>query len=1092
MMRLGICLERYPAYLLVICLFFIVGFYIHNSYEDRLKIYQNLDLEKSKNYYNNSKLKAFQESRLLFSEVFSDYAFKKALKSASASPTLESSHGELLYSLASPVLFSTESSLKSLRFYTDKLNSILVLNRDDGEYIEPTKERFLDVDERDFFIDRDGEFHYVERVFFQGTFVGFVEFVIDSKDVLNPSRDVFGGDILLLFDSKFLDPRSKLDSGCVGVLEGAYCYKDGRSENSRIYGDYIAFIEEDSDLQNAIKMSLEQCKYSKELSKNICITPQHKVHGYEGYMVSINKLLAYREIYNDYIYRSLSSAIFFVMILYLFYKTEIARAKTHRFGKILEKSNHEIFVCDGEDFKFILANEKSCKKLKLKKEELLRRDLFSIAPDLSREELTRKIESKKSGELIIIFTYFKDSKGGGYDVRLSIQKLKENDKEILLLNAQDISEKLLLEKEISNQSLFLEKVLDAIPAPIYVKDSKSRYLVANKETRDVLGVKSFSEIVGRSDFELDLKPEIANRFFEQDRYVLDKKEELIIDSEFVFHHLLNQNIIYKTVKIPLLDLKYPREENMLLGISIDITKNEFLKKEIERVNEELFELANLETQKREQSELRYKELFENIIDAIVVLEYDKKKECYALSEINRAACDIFGKTREEIINSPCEISSLLEPVDEKESIISLFKERENPSTTYKIKANDIEVPIKITTHSYFEHDRYLTILSIEDISEKSLLKQEKIEQRKLFETLFKKAGSGICFLDRDGFIIKANRGFSSMIGHKSKDLNGEKFFDYLEKGSKEGAMQAHENHFANEIDLQSEYTLESKNGEKVVVFGSSVIIKNEKGEKYRLLILEDISKLKKLEQKQKEQERLMLQQAKMAEMGDMIGAIAHQWRQPLNSINAAAMKIRFSYELGSLDAKIVDDSSIFIENQCLKMSDTINDFMNFFKPSKEKENFNLKEIFEKIDTMLGAQLKNRNISFELNIEEDITIYGYKNELEHVFLNIIANARDAFESKNIEGAYIKVESSLFRDEELVEIKVEDNAGGIPADVIDKIFNPYFSTKETNKGTGIGLYMSKTIIDKSFGGSLRAENEDEGAMFIVEIPMSKKEN
>jgi signal transduction histidine kinase len=288
--------------------------------------------------------------------------------------------------------------------------------------------------------------------------------------------------------------------------------------------------------------------------------------------------------------------------------------------------------------------------------------------------------------------------------------------------------------------------------------------------------------------------------------------------------------------------------------------------------------------------------------------------------------------------------------------------------------------------------------------------------------------------------------------------------------------------FNNSSDIQNEYILKSKNSKSSNVLGSSVMIRNNH-EAYRLLILEDITKIKNLEDSQKEQERMMAQQAKMAEMGDMIGAIAHQWRQPLNSINAASMKLRFLYELGKLENTNLAETTEFIESQSSKMSDTINDFLNFFKPSKERDMFSVNEVVENIKKMLGVQLENRNITLISDIEEDLMIYGYKNELEHVILNLITNARDAFEGKNIHPQIIELTAKSSGDK--ISISVEDGAGGIPEKIIDKIFNPYFSTKPTDKGTGIGLYMSKNIIEKGFHGKISVENSENGARFEITL-------
>ena len=165
------------------------------------------------------------------------------------------------------------------------------------------------------------------------------------------------------------------------------------------------------------------------------------------------------------------------------------------------------------------------------------------------------------------------------------------------------------------------------------------------------------------------------------------------------------------------------------------------------------------------------------------------------------------------------------------------------------------------------------------------------------------------------------------------------------------------------------------------------------------------------------------------------------------------------------------------------MSETINDFMNFFKPEKKRIKFNLSELVKQTYSMMESQLINRDIKvlFEL---EDIETIGYKNELEQVLINILSNARDAFEDLNVnKSREIKIETKNKKDK--IKITIEDNAGGVPKEIREKIFNPYFSTKEEGRGTGIGLYMCKNIIERSFNGTIKLNVIDDKSIFILNI-------
>jgi len=231
-----------------------------------------------------------------------------------------------------------------------------------------------------------------------------------------------------------------------------------------------------------------------------------------------------------------------------------------------------------------------------------------------------------------------------------------------------------------------------------------------------------------------------------------------------------------------------------------------------------------------------------------------------------------------------------------------------------------------------------------------------------------------------------------------------------------------------------------------------------------------------------QKDRLLLEQSKLAAMGEMIGAIAHQWRQPLNAL---AMRIQFIED--DFDDEIIDKEYIQEHSrESMKlvnfMSKTIDDFRNFFTIDKIKGDFGVKEKIDETVNMLSGQLDNHNISIEIN-DGDFTVHGYSSEFQQVVLNIINNAKDAMIEKEMEEG--KIQIHLLESEGKGQIRIKDNAGGIPSDVIKRIFEPYFTTKEQGKGTGLGLYMSKMIIEDNMKGSLSVENVEDGAMFIIEI-------
>ena len=252
----------------------------------------------------------------------------------------------------------------------------------------------------------------------------------------------------------------------------------------------------------------------------------------------------------------------------------------------------------------------------------------------------------------------------------------------------------------------------------------------------------------------------------------------------------------------------------------------------------------------------------------------------------------------------------------------------------------------------------------------------------------------------------------------------------------------------------------------------------------------------------RQKDHLMFQQSRLASMGEMIGNIAHQWRQPLSSLSAIIQNIRHKSQRDKLNIDFVENITEDALKIASQMSDTIDDFRNFFEPSKEKDRFNVNSALEDTLELLKATLLNNNIEIIKNEKVNIDILGYKNELSQTILNIFSNSKDALiskSSKNIEfHALIIIDIEISKNNRNILITIKDNADGVPEDIIDKIFEPYFTTKEQGKGTGIGLYMSKQIIETNMKGKLKVSNEIfthgketyKGAQFTIELPLTLK--
>jgi len=241
-------------------------------------------------------------------------------------------------------------------------------------------------------------------------------------------------------------------------------------------------------------------------------------------------------------------------------------------------------------------------------------------------------------------------------------------------------------------------------------------------------------------------------------------------------------------------------------------------------------------------------------------------------------------------------------------------------------------------------------------------------------------------------------------------------------------------------------------------------------------------KMKLLEVDKQKNEQLLIHQSRLASMGEMVGNIAHQWRQPLTHLSYAHMNLKTAYEQEKLSGEYFDKKTKEINNQIEFMSHTIDDFSNFFKTDKKEEKFGVLNTFEKTHRLLTASFKHSSIEVEVLCENELYVKSYENEFSQVLFNILNNAKQEFIEKNITDPKIQVEISSTNKH--VILKISDNALGIDENIIDKIFEPYFTTKDS--GMGIGLYMSKVIIEEHMDGSLKVKNISNGVLFEISLP------
>ena len=268
--------------------------------------------------------------------------------------------------------------------------------------------------------------------------------------------------------------------------------------------------------------------------------------------------------------------------------------------------------------------------------------------------------------------------------------------------------------------------------------------------------------------------------------------------------------------------------------------------------------------------------------------------------------------------------------------------------------------------------------------------------------------------------------------------------------------------------------------------------KREKEKEKLLQKLQQSNKILEIKVKEKvdelrKKDLLIMNQGKLVALGEMLNMIAHQWRQPLNALSAAAIHLELKTEMTEVNKEDVIKFTRFVQNEAQKLSTIIDDFMNFAKPNEEIKEFYLKDVIADVLQLIGVQLKNHNIQVDIDIEEDFKLKNYKKVIEHILLNLISNARDALDEANIENKKIKIYTK--EKDDTIEIIVFNNGDKITKSVADRMFEPYFTTKEEGKGTGLGLYMSKKLAREKLGGDLYFENREDGVVFILKLRRNK---
>ncbi|MGD9624820.1 MAG: PAS domain S-box protein [Arcobacter sp.] len=592
-------------------------------------------------------------------------------------------------------------------------------------------------------------------------------------------------------------------------------------------------------------------------------------------------------------------------------------------------------------------------------------------------------------------------------------------------------------KEINNR---LELILNSMNDGIWDWNLKTNEVYFSPQWKKMLGfnddeiISSLEEWINRvNPKHLELVYEDINNYF-QGKTEIYKNEHQVLCKDGTYKWILDRGII----------VERDGENNPLrmIGTHTDITFIKELEKQI----------------------IKDRDFISTIIDnsnaIIAVINSDG-----VMFKVNKYAQEFLGYTQEEIASVPYFWSRFLNE-NIKDKVVDIINEAKKGNIVKNFKnswisKNDEERVFEWSNMLVQKEDGsmdYLATIGI-NISEKEFNQKQILEQKQEFELIFNYSKDGIAILDFDTRFIKFNNSLVEMTGLSKEILSEKKLLDF----STSQDMEKNRKIFKKVI--QEGYI---NNYEDVFIFANKRVYVNLSlsllpDKKRVLMLIKDVSSLK-----------IIQEQAKLASLGEMIGNIAHQWRQPLSFISTSASALKVKSEFNMLNKEDIEESSNAIVKQTEYLSNTIDNFRDFIKEDKSYKEISIKEILENTLNLTHASLHNNFIKLVLDIEADLKIYGNKNELTEAFLNIISNSKDVLKDKNEEDRLIFIKTKKL-DKNRLEISFLDSGGGIDESIISKVLEPYFTTKHKSQGTGLGLTIVDKIVRERHKGIIEIYNE-----------------
>jgi len=506
---------------------------------------------------------------------------------------------------------------------------------------------------------------------------------------------------------------------------------------------------------------------------------------------------------------------------------------------------------------------------------------------------------------------------------------------------------------------------------------------------------------------------------------------------------------------------------------------------------------------------RLRDITDTLAEGLLVQDINGR-----ITFVNPEALAILGWDQAELIGSNAheKIHSLQAdgtplPPDQCHIQLAIKSGKSFVGETLFQRKDGVMIPVSASVAPFRKNSHFSeAVIAFRCIDEQLKTQQKLKETLRELNIILNSAQAGICLI-KDRKFIWVNKQMAKMFGYQTKEIQNKSTRTvYPDDESSEAVWRQAYPLLSQGKTYENECRLQRKNGETFWCQMRGSAIDPDNLAKGSIWIIVNIDRLKETEReflelnqeleqrvfeetrKNIEQERILTHQARHAAMGEMIGNIAHQWRQPLNTLGLVIQNIAMDYQEGILNQKSLSEYKETAINTVQKMSQTIDDFRNFFQPNRLEETFSLIQPIQEAFSLILASMKNNNISVTVDCPKELVAFGLPNEFAQVMLNLLANAKDALMEKNL--PLKKIEISAHAEENHAIVCVRDNGGGIPAEIIERIFDPYFTSKDS--GTGIGLYMTRVIVEQHMHGKITCRNTKGGAEFILSLPSEKHQS